>query len=317
MEVVATQIPRPVQLAFTAAGTLIVLSHGWHGDAAGEIFELDLGPPGAAGRLPIDISRVSHAVIPFAEGPRKTLYGSLAVDPRTSDLFLGEENGNRISRLTAGRRLQDVAVGLQHLVGGSGIALDGRGRLIVVDYASLQTRQRAESPVPPALESVFGDAYQGPLVFRIDASDSVALPRRLDLLPPLYPRVWATRGGEEPFLRFISVAALPGDDLLLLDSLGQVFRLTAGAPLVRIARLPAGHYHRTNVAVTPDGTAYVSGGFHIRGLYRVSPAGAVESIARELSDPAGLAIDREGAVYVAETALHRIIRLTTLPASPR
>jgi sugar lactone lactonase YvrE len=69
--------------------------------------------------------------------------------------------------------------------------------------------------------------------------------------------------------------------------------------------------------VTPDGTAYVSGGFHIRGLYRVSPTGGVESIARELSDPAGLAIDREGAVYVAETALHRIIRLTTLPASLR
>jgi hypothetical protein len=186
----------------------------------------------------------------------------------------------------------------------------------VVDHASFQTRQRAESPLPPALEAAVDDEYQGPLVVRIDA-DSVALPRRLDLLPPLYPRAWATRAGEEAFSRFISVAALPGDDLLLLDSLGQVFRLTPGAPLVRIARLPAGHYHRTNVAVAPDGAAYVSGGFHIRGLYRVSPAGVVESIARELGDPAGLAIDREGAVYVAETALHRIIRLTTLPASPR
>jgi sugar lactone lactonase YvrE len=86
---------------------------------------------------------------------------------------------------------------------------------------------------------------------------------------------------------------------------------------VPVARLPAGHYHRTNMAVAPDGSVYVSSGFHIRGLYRVSPTGAVESIARELGDPAGIAVDRDGAVYVAETALHRIVRLTTLPASPR
>src|SRR5205807_6890038 len=136
-----TQIPRPVQLALTAAGTLTVLSHGWRGDAAAEIFELDLTTP-----LPVDASRAPRIVIPFAEGPRKTVFGSLAVDPRTGDLFLGEENGNRISRFTAARRLHDFAVGLQHLVGGSAIALDGRGRLVVVDHASFQTRQHAESP---------------------------------------------------------------------------------------------------------------------------------------------------------------------------
>jgi hypothetical protein len=245
------------------------------------------------------------------------VFGSLAVDPRTGDLFLGEENGNRISRLTAGNRLQDFAVGLQHLVGGSAIAFDTRGRLVAVDYVSPETRQRSESPLPPALEQAAGDGYQGPLVFRVDASDVGALPRRFDLLPPLYPRVWETRPGVEPLWRFISLAALPGDDLLLLDSLGQVFRLSPGTPPALIARLPAGHYHRTNVAVGPDQAVYVSSGFHIRGLYRISPTGVVESIARELGDPAGIAVDREGAVYVAETALHRIIRLTNLRASPR
>jgi sugar lactone lactonase YvrE len=79
--------------------------------------------------------------------------------------------------------------------------------------------------------------------------------------------------------------------------------------LQRLARLPAGHYHRTNIALGPDGSAYVSSGFHIRGLYRITSSGVVTSIARELGDPAGIAIDREGAIYVAETALHRIIRL--------
>jgi sugar lactone lactonase YvrE len=312
LEVVATQIPRPAQLAIAASGNLIVLSHGWRGDAAAEIFDLD-----PAGSLPLDVSRAPRVVIPFAGGPRRTVFGSLAVDPRTGDLFLGEENGNRISRLAAGRRMHDFAVGLQHLVGGGAIALDARGRLVVLDYTSPETRQRSESPLPPSLEEIAGDGYQGPLVFRLDPRDGAPLPRRLDLLPPLFPRAWTTQPGEEPLSRFISVAALPGEGVLLLDSLGQLFRLTPESRLARVARLPAGHFHRTNMAVAPDGTAYVSSGFHIRGLYRVSAAGVVESIARELGDPAGIAVDRDGAVYVAETALHRIVRLTTPPASPR
>ena len=303
VEVVVTQVPRPAQLAFTPAGRLVVLSHGWRGDAAAEIFEFDL-----SARLPVDGAHAPRVVIPFADGPRKSVFGSLAVNTETGDLLLGEENGNRVSRLTRARRLDDVAVGIQHLVGGGAIALDGRGRLIVLDYASAETRMRSESPLPPALESAAGEGYQGPLVFRVDLRDAV-LPRRLDLVPPLFPRAWATKPGAEPLSRFISVAPLPGDDLLLLDSLGQMFRLTPGVGLQRVARLPGGHYHRTNIALGPDGSAYVSSGFHIRGLYRISPSGVVTSIARELGDPAGIAVDREGAIYVAETALHRIIRL--------
>jgi hypothetical protein len=302
MDVVVTQIPRPAQLAFTPSGRLVVLSHGWRGDAAGEVFEFDLSVP-----LPIDGSRAPRIVIPFADGPRKAVFGSLAVS-EGGDLFLGEENGNRVSRLSRGRRLDDVAVGIQHLVGGGAIALDRHGRLLVVDYASPETRLRSETPLPPALEAAAGEGYQGPLVFRVDIRDT-ALPRRLDLVPPLFPRAWSARPGEEPLSRFICVAPLPGEDLLLLDSLGQLFRLTPGVGLRRLARLPGGHYHRTNIALGADGSAYVSSGFHIRGLYRVSPAGAVTSIARELGDPAGIAVDRDGAVYVAETALHRIIRL--------
>jgi NHL repeat-containing protein len=302
LDVVVTQIPRPAQLAFTQSGRLVVLSHGWRGDAAGEIFEFDLSVA-----LPIDGSRAPRIVIPFADGPRKAVFGSLAVS-ESGDLFLGEENGNRVSRLSRARRLDEVAVGVQHLVGGGAIALDRHGRLIVVDYASPETRLRSETPLPPALEAAAGEGYQGPLVFRVDLRDT-ALPRRLDLVPPLFPRAWTRRPGDEPLSRFISVAPLPGDDLLLLDSLGQLFHLTPGAGLRRLARLPAGHYHRTNIGLGPDGSAYISSGFHIRGLYRVSPAGVVTSIARELGDPAGIAVDPDGAVYVAETALHRIIRL--------
>jgi sugar lactone lactonase YvrE len=63
------------------------------------------------------------------------------------------------------------------------------------------------------------------------------------------------------------------------------------------------------MAAAPDGSVYVSSGFHIREVYRISAAGAVTSIARDLGDPQGIAVDRTGALYVAETALHRIIRL--------
>ena len=45
IEVVATGIPRPAQLAFSTSGYLIVLSHGWRGDSAGEIFWLDPAAP--------------------------------------------------------------------------------------------------------------------------------------------------------------------------------------------------------------------------------------------------------------------------------
>ena len=41
----------------------------------------------------------------------------------------------------------------------------------------------------------------------------------------------------------------------------------------------------------------------------VSPTGVVTSLARELSDPQGIAVDQAGALYVAETALHRIMRI--------
>ena len=136
IEVVATGVPRPAQLAFTASGRLAVLSHGWRGDAAAEIFWLD---PLAA--MPIDASRAPRVVIPFAEGPRKTVLGSLAVDPKSGDLFLGEENGNRIYRLTGVGRLTSIAVGLNHLVGPS-VRLERRlnagllfGHLVVVRHA--------------------------------------------------------------------------------------------------------------------------------------------------------------------------------------
>ena len=303
LAVAVTGVPRPVHLDLDAAGRLVVLSHGWRGDVAAEIYRLDL----AGGVL--DASRALRIVIPF-ESPRKVSFGSLVVDPRSGDLFLGEENGNRVYRLTAEERLAAFAVGLNHLVGGSSLAFDDRGRLIVLDYASPEVQQRSESPPPPALDSLSGDAYHGPIVLRLDPAEDLPAPRRLDLVGALFPRGRVPRTGGEPLFRFISVAAGPAGELLLLDAVGQLFKLTAESGFQRFAVLPSGHYHRTHMTVARDGSVFVSSGFHVRRLYRIGPTGAVTTIAWDLGDPSGVAVDRAGNVYVGDGALHRIIRIS-------
>ena len=302
--VVATGIPRPIQLAFDAHGGLVVLSQGWRGDAAAEIYRVDVH-----GALPVDAARAPRVVIPFAEELRKAVFGSLALEPRSGDLFLGEENGNRIYRLGADQRLRAVVVGLNHLLGGSALALDEQGRLIFLDYASPETHLRSETPLPPSLSWLTDEGYRGPLVFRIDPREKRPLPRRVELLAPILPRGGAIPAGQEPLWRLIGVTATAGDGLVFLSSVGEVFRLGADSELRLVARLPAGHYYRNNLATGPDGSVFVCGGFHIRQIFRVSPAGAVSIIASELGDPGGIILDREGALYVAETALHQIIRI--------
>src|SRR5438093_1494031 len=303
VEVVATGVPRPIQLAFDSGGRLVVLSPGWFGDAAGEIYRLDL-----RGARPIDATRVPRVVVPFAGEARKTVFGSLAVD-RRGDLFLGEENGNRIYRLGGDQRLQAVVVGLNHLLGGTAFSLDGQGRLVFVDYASAETHLRSETPLPPSPSWLVDEAYRGPLVFRIDPAEERPLPRRADLLVPIFPRREAARPDREPLWRLIGVTATPGDELVFLSSVGEVLKLGADGVLRLVVRLPAGHYHRTNLTTGPDGSVFVCAGYQIRQIFRISPTGGVSVVASELGDPGGIVLDATGALYVPETALHRIIRI--------
>jgi len=181
LEVAVTGVPRPVHLDLDGAGRLVILSNGWRGEAAAEIYRLDL-----SGRV-LDASRAPRVVIPF-EGPRKVGFGSLVVDPRSGDVFLGEENGNRVYRLTADEKFTVFAVGLNHLVGGSSLTFDRGGRLVVLDYASPEVQLRSESPPPAALDSFSSEAYHGPIVLRLDPAEDLPTPRRLDLVGPVFPR---------------------------------------------------------------------------------------------------------------------------------
>ena len=305
VDVVATGVPRPIQLALDARGALVVLSPGWSGNAAGEIYRLDL-----RGTLPINAAHVPRVVIPFADDGRKTVLGSLALDPRSGDLFLGEENGNRIYRLGDDQRLQAIAVGLNHLLGGGALTLDRHGRLVFLDYASPETHLRSETPLPPSLRWLIDEGYQGPLVFRIDPREARPLPRRADLLVPILPRTETPRADREPMWRLIGVTATPDDDLVFLSAVGEVFRLGSEGDLRLVVRLPAGHYHRTNLTTGPDGSIFVCGGYQIRQIFRISPAGNVSIVASELGDPGGIVVDSEGVLYVPEAAVHRIIRIS-------
>ena len=304
VEVVATGVPRPIQLALDPRGKLVVLSPGWSGDAAGEIYRLD-----PRGPQPVDATRLPRVVIPFAGEGRKTVFGSLAVNARSGDIFLGEENGNRIYRFGGDHRLQAVVVGLNHLLGGTALSLDGQGRLVFLDYASAETHLRSETPLPPSLSWLVDEAYRGPLVFRIDPAEERPLPRRAELLVPIFPRREASRPDREPLWRLIGVTVTPGDELVFLSSVGEVLKLGSDGVFRLIVRLPAGHYHRINLTTGPDGSVIVCAGYQIRQIFRISPSGEVSLMASELGDPGGIVLDATGALYVPETALHRIIRL--------
>ena len=261
-EVVVVGVPRPVQVAVDASTHLVVLSHGWRGDAAAELYHLDLAA------LPLDASRSPRVIIPFSEGPRKVALGSLALDPRSGDLFMGEENGNRVYRLSARGRLTLFGVGLNHLLGGSSLTFDRRGRLVVLDYMSPEVQQRSETPPPASFENLGGNAYHGPVVVRLDPQEDVPLPRRFDLIAPILPARSARPDGIEPLFRFISAATTSSDAVILLDSVGELFTLASDGILRPLARLPSGHYHRTHMTVGPDGSIFVSSGF---GSTRTSP----------------------------------------------
>src|SRR5262249_24493808 len=112
-----------------------------------------------------------------------------------------------------------------------------------------------------------------------------------------------------PLWRLVAAVAGAEDDVILLSAIGEVLRLGADGEVRTVARRPGGHFHRTNLARGPDGRVYVSAGFHIRHGYPGRPGGEVSWVARDLGDPGGLAVDAGGAIYVAETALHRVIRI--------
>jgi hypothetical protein len=298
-DVVATGVPRPLQLVLDGR-TLVVLGPGARGDSAGEIYRVDLD-----GGLPVDLTHRPRVRVPFPDRRLATL-GSLALEPRTRDLFVGEENGNRVYRLDRDERLTVYVDGLRRLAGGSAIAFDTAGRLVLVDHVDPNISPEQDRP-PSGLEQFRDEDYRGPLVFRISLDPSLTLPRRLDRTPPLFPRAWGGRAGGAMLPRLVSVAPV-SDGLILLSSGGTLYRLVNDA-LTPLATLPRGQYLRANVIGAPDGSVLMNGGFGVPMLFRISPDGAVTTLTGPLGDPQGIVLDGNGYLYIAESSLHRIIRV--------
>lgn len=292
--VVAT-IPRPLQIVADGP-TLVVLAAGSGGHVAGELYRVEVTGRGSAGhRL-----RTFH----FGE-PGPSSLGSLALRPGTGELYLGEENGRRIWRLDPAGRLDLYATGLARLAGGSTLAFDDAGRLIVLDHVDPRISPAEETL--PGLEQFREEDYEGPVIFRLSLDPAPPLPRRLDRLSPFFPRGWSRRAAGPLTPRLVAVAPR-GRELALVASSGEVFRLGEDGRLLSHAALPAGQYVRINMVAGPDGALYVSAGFWVARLFRVAPDGAVTALAERLADPQGLALVGDQ-LYLAESALHRIVRL--------
>jgi hypothetical protein len=303
LEVVAAGIPRPLQIA-TDGPTLVVLAAGAGGDVAGELYRVAVG-----GARPEALDRHRRALSFGDPGPASL--GSLAVRPGTGELFLGEENGRRIWRLDAAGRLELYAAGLARLAGGSTLAFDEAGRLVVLDHVDPRISPAEETV--PGLEQFREEDYQGPVIFRLALDPAPPLPRRLDRLPPLFPRGWGRHAGGPLLPRLVAMAP-HGKELALLASSGEVFRLGEDGRLLPRGALPVGQYVRVNMVAGPDGTLYVSAGFWVARLFQVAPDGTVTTLAERLADPQGLALVGRD-LYLAESALHRIVRLH-LPGGP-
>lgn len=303
-EIVATGVPRPLQVVYDGRA-LVILSPGREGNVAGELYRVPLD-----GEAPLDLARQPRVRIPFT-GERPATLGSLTLHPQTREIFLGEENGTRVYRLADNGRLSPYATGLHRLGGGSTLVFDSLGRLIVLDYVDPALSEDDERP-PPGLEQFRDEDYRGPLVFRLVAEPGIPLPRRLGRQVPLFPRAWGGREGGAMLPKFISVVPVGRDEMVLLTSGGVLYRLDGDRQLSLFTRLPRGQYARTHMVAAPDRSILVSGGFHVGTIFRVAPDGAVTAVASGLADPEGIALDARGNIYVAESSFHRIVRLRAL-----
>jgi hypothetical protein len=297
-EIAVRGVPRPLQLAWDGAA-LLVLSPDARGESAGEIYRVRLD------EHVVQLTDEPRTRVPFPHAGARTI-GSLAIEPASRALLLGEENGSRVWRLDADGRMTPYATGLRRLAGGSTLAFDRSGRLVLLDHADPFLSPQHDRPA--GFEHFREDEYRGPVVHRLAMDAAAPGPRRMGDVTPLFPRGWGGRSGALPHLVAVAVA---GDELRVLSSSGELYRLADDGRPALVAKLPRREYTRANMLTGADGTVYVSGGFHSGTVFRVAVDGTVSVVAANLADPAGIALDQRGWLYIAESAQHRILRVRT------
>src|SRR2546429_9855085 len=108
------------------------------------------------------------------------------------------------------------------------MVFDGAGRLVLVDHVEPNISPEQDRP-PSGLEQFRDEDYRGPLVFRISLDPTLALPRRLDRTPPLFPRAWGARAGGALLPRPVELAPRRHAPIVLSPG-GHTYLLPEHAP---------------------------------------------------------------------------------------
>jgi hypothetical protein len=290
LEVIGTGFRLPQDLAVESATAVWLLSQADGPGGAGSLVRVPLGEP-----APVDAGSLASISIPFAPGPARFRVGSLARHPATGHLFVAEQSGRHLFRVSPAGEVVLYARGLERLAETRAVAFDPAGRLVVLDFTGAPLVADAGAA---SLRELFGGGESGPVLYRLRVEDeALALPRNVEAQVPFF----APGRGRWP--RWDGVFALPTGDLVLSGSGGRIDRLRPDGTVVPAAG-------RSAARVVAAGTRGELYGVDTLGgrIVRILSDGAVEELVQGLVRPTALAVLPDGSLIVAGDT-GRLLRL--------
>ena len=314
--------PAPTRMDWQAHSRSVAAHSGWDDpfglavDANGTLYVSDGGERNRIVRVTPDgvVSTVAGSTEGFADGPADLAQfhtpSAIALDAH-GNVFVADTGNHAIRKITPDGNVttlagtgkpgfRDGAAGQAQFNGPIGIAVDALGKVWVAD--TYNDRIRVIAP-DGQVSTVAGGGQPG-------FADGPALNARLDTPCAL---VLDTLGN-------VFIADTRNDAVRKLSSTGDVSTIVRGDPEDPRAALkkPVG------LARTHDGFLYASEGSrgHIvqiapDGTPRALPdASAAQAAALELFRPAGIALGKDGAVYVADQAHHSVHQLAATASAP-
>jgi hypothetical protein len=281
LEVIGTGFRLPQDLAVESPTAVWLLSQADGAEGAGSLLRVPLDQP-----EPVDAGALAAISIPFAPGPVRFRVGSLARHSGTGHLYVAEQSGRHLFRVSPAGQVVLYARGLERLAETRAVAFDGAGRLVVLDFTGAP--QVADAGTG-SLRELFGTSESGPVLYRLRVDDEpLALPRNVEALAPFFT------GGRARLPRWVGVFALSTGDLVLSGSGGRIDRLRPDGTVVPAAGRSAARV----VAAGPKGELY---GVDTMGgrIVRVLLDGTVEEFVQGLVRPTALAVLADGSLIVA------------------
>jgi hypothetical protein len=298
LDVVARGFRLPQDLAVDSRDSVWLLTQADPAGGAGALVRVPL-----TGAEPLDLATLPSISIPFSGVPVRV--GSVARDPRTGSLYVAEQSGRQVFRVTPDGAVVRYARGLNRLAETRAVGFDPEGRLVVLDFAG---RSLVADTGNNWLRELFGESagYVGPVLYRLRVDEDLPLPRNLEPANPIFPsRAVQQRG--LPLEGYVAMLALPTGDIVLSASSGLVDRLRPDGTLGRLTRRPAARVVAAGAAGELYGLDSLGG-----RILRVDPDGTVEAFVEGLVRPAAVAALPDGSLLVAEDP-GRLLRLRPAP----